>query len=48
VFASVGYLQFGADVSGDLLTEWMGDDVMTAGAYHLLTIVHVCEPHLSC
>ena len=29
VFATVGYLQFGADVSGDLLTEWMGDDVMT-------------------
>ena len=28
VFAMVGYLQFGADVSGDLLTEWIGDDVM--------------------
>lgn len=29
VFAAVGYLQFGESVSGDLLTEWMGDDVMT-------------------
>jgi hypothetical protein len=29
VFATVGYLQFGAKVSGDLLTEWMGDGVMT-------------------
>jgi hypothetical protein len=30
-FATAGYLQFGADVAGDVLTEWRGrDGVMTA------------------
>jgi hypothetical protein len=29
IFAAVGYFQFGEHVSGDLLTEWMGDRVMT-------------------
>ena len=30
VFATVGYLGFGRDVSGDVLTEWIGDGEMAA------------------
>ena len=32
VFATVGYLGFGRDVSGDVLTEWIGDGEMAVGA----------------